>query len=74
MKEATFILGYNLPHERELERQNLKDNRIVITNVQGVELQITVKDDGSFEVYLDDMNFLPSASNHALLVSKRYRG
>ena len=73
-KQAMFRLGYSrLPHKAPIQ-QELTENRIIITNAQGVELQILVQEDGSFKVYLDNVNFIPLASNHFLLVSKRYRG
>ena len=70
-KQATFRIGYKLGSEETYTE--LKDNRIIIKTAQGKELKVLVQEDGSFIISLDNMNFIPIASNHATLVSKRYR-
>ena len=72
MSKVTIITGFQTKEENILE---LKDNRVLIVNQEGKELWIRVEDDGTFSLLFDtSMTIKPHASNHILLVSKRYRG
>ncbi len=70
MNKVMYRTGYEILSEHKRE---LQSGRIVITNQFGEELQIVVEDDGTFEVYMDDIAVQSYASNHIALRSIRYR-
>ena len=73
MSKVTITTDFQMYNEENV--LELKDKRVSIVNQKGEELLIRVEDDGTFSLWLDtSLSIKPRASNHILLVSKRYRG